>query len=216
MRTLMSWSSGKDSAWALHVLRQQGVDVVGLVTTVNETHDRVAMHAVRRQLLQAQADAAGLPLKTIELPHPCSNEVYEQRMAAAIQEAREVGVDAMAFGDLYLEDVRAYRGRLLEGTGIAPLFPIWGLETAALAEEMVGAGVKAVVTCVDPEQLDPAFVGAAFEDMGVPEGVDPCGEGGEFHTFVWDAPCFSEPVAMKRGEIVERDGFWFADLVPVE
>ena len=216
MRTLMSWSSGKDSAWALHVLRQQGVDVVGLITSVNETHDRVAMHAVRRQLLQAQADAAGLPLITVELPHPCSNEVYLERMAAALQEARADGVEAMAFGDLFLEDVRAYRIRMLEGTGIAPLFPIWGLETGPLAEEMVAAGLKAVVTCVDPEQLDSAFVGAAFEAMGVPDEVDPCGENGEFHTFTWDAPCFSTPIPVTAGEIVERDGFWFADLVPAD
>jgi uncharacterized protein (TIGR00290 family) len=214
-RVLLSWSSGKDSAWALHTLRQTAdVEVVGLLTTLNEVFDRVAMHAVRRELLQAQAAAAGLPLREVMLPWPCPNDEYERRMSAATMQARADGVTHIAFGDLFLEDVRAYREEKLSGTGIEPLFPIWGRDTRDLAREMIDAGLEAVLTCVDPRQLDPVFVGTEFRDAvaRLPAGVDPCGERGEFHTFVHAGPMFARPLRIEVGERVERDGFWFADV----
>jgi len=216
-KTLLSWSSGKDSAWTLHVLRQQAeVDVVGLLTTVNTTHDRVAMHAVRRELLEKQADAAGLPLVTVPLPWPCSNAEYEAAMTVAIADAKSHGVTHMAFGDLFLEDVRKYRESRLSGTGITPLFPIWGIPTSELATRMVASGLKARITCVDPKRLDARFAGRDFGDLlaELPEGVDPCGENGEFHSFAYAGPMFRHPVAIRAGEVVERDGFTFADLLP--
>lgn len=218
-KVLLSWSSGKDSAWALHALRGRGdVEVVGLLTTFNEAADRVAMHAVRRTLVEAQADAAGLPLTAVMLPAPCPNEVYETRMRAAIARARDAGVTHMAFGDLFLEDVRDYRVRLLAGSGVAPLFPIWASveETPGLARAMIAAGLRATVTCIDPAQIPPAFLGREF-DAGfladLPAGADPCGERGEFHTFCHAGPMFARPIPVRAGEHVHRDGFWFADLV---
>jgi uncharacterized protein (TIGR00290 family) len=217
-KVLLSWSSGKDSAWALHLLRQRGeVVVVGLLTTFNEAADRVAMHAVRRELVESQAAAAGLPLYPVMLPHPCTNEVYEARMKAAIDEAKGRGVTHMAFGDLFLEDIRAYRVRLLEGTGIEPLFPVWSSaeETPGVARRMLGGGLKAVVTCVDPRQLGESFLGRRYGEGfldDLPAGVDPCGERGEFHTFCYACPEFPEEIPVIVGESVHRDGFWFADL----
>jgi uncharacterized protein (TIGR00290 family) len=217
-RTLLSWSSGKDSAWALHRLRQvDDVEVVGLVTTVNEAAGRVAMHAVRESLLQAQAAAAGLPLWRVPIPSPCSNEQYAAAMTGLLARARAEGVAAMAFGDLFLADVRAYRERQLAGTGVEPRFPLWGADTAALARQMLAAGLRARVTCVDPRQLDASFVGREF-DAGfladLPPAADPCGERGEFHTFAFAGPMFAAPIAVEAGPVVERDGFVFADLLP--
>jgi uncharacterized protein (TIGR00290 family) len=221
-RVLLSWSSGKDSAWALHVLRQGGaVEVVGLVTTLNEAFGRVAMHGVRAELVQAQADAAGLPLWRVPLPWPCSNAEYEARVRAVIANAVAEGVTAVAFGDLFLTDIRAYRERQLAGTGIEPLFPVWGTVdgTPALARTMLAAGLRAALTCVDPRHLPPAFAGRAF-DAGLladlPPGVDPCGENGEFHTFCHAGPMFARPVPVRAGAVVERDGFVFADLLPAD
>jgi uncharacterized protein (TIGR00290 family) len=195
------------------------VEVVGLLTTVNEAFDRVAMHAVRRQLLEAQAAAAGLPLVVVSLPWPCSNEVYDARMAAAMASAREQGIAAMAFGDLFLEDIRRYREERLAPTGLVPLFPLWGRPTRTLAEEMMRSGLKARLTCVDPRVLAPRFAGREFDRAlldDLPATVDPCGERGEFHTFAWDGPMFRRPVPIRLGETVTRDGFVFADLLPAE
>jgi diphthamide synthase (EF-2-diphthine--ammonia ligase) len=186
---------------------------------MNEAFDRVAMHGVRRELVEAQAEATGLPLWTVGLPWPCSNEVYEQRMRGLIDRARFHGVTHMAFGDLFLEDIRAYRIRQLSGTGIEPMFPVWTSpdQTSALAKQMLAAGLRATLTCVDPRQLDPSFVGRAFNEellADLPAGVDPCGENGEMHTFCHAGPMFTRPIAVRVGERVERDGFWFADLLP--
>lgn len=217
-KTLLSWSSGKDSAWALHVLRKQGeVDVVGLLTTVNETADRVAMHAVRSELLRAQATAAALPLHTIGIPSPCTNEQYEAAMGAFIQRAVSEGITAIAFGDLFLEDIRRYRVEKLAGTGIEPLFPIWGIPTDELAATMIAGGLCARLTCVDPKQLAESFVAREFDRAlleDLPASVDPCGERGEFHSFAYAGPMFSAPIAIRSGEVVRRDGFVFADLLP--
>jgi len=217
-KALLSWSSGKDAAWALHTLRQAGeVEVVGLLTTTNAAFDRVAMHGVRAALLEAQAEAVGLPLWKVPLPWPCPNEAYEALLAQACARAVADGIEVMAFGDLFLEDVRDYRIQKLAGTGLAPLFPIWNPDTAALAGGMVAAGLKATLTCVDPRALDASFAGRAFDAQllaDLPASVDPCGERGEFHTFVWDGPMFDHPVPVQRGEVVERDGFVFADLAP--
>jgi uncharacterized protein (TIGR00290 family) len=218
VKALLAWSSGKDSAWTLHVLRQQGeVEVAGLLTTLNQTHDRVAMHAVRRRLLLAQAEAAGLPVTVVPIPHPCPNEVYEAAMEQALAGAKAQGVQAVAFGDLFLEDVRRYREERLAGTGITPLFPLWGRPTPALAEEMIAGGLKAHLTCVDPRAVPASLAGRAFDRAllaDLPAGVDPCGEKGEFHSFAWDGPMFAHPVPVRVGEIVDRDGFVFADLLP--
>jgi uncharacterized protein (TIGR00290 family) len=220
MKAWLSWSSGKDSAWSLQVLRQAGqTDVTGLFTTVNAALDRVAMHAVRRTLLEAQARAAGLDLHVIEIPHPCPNAAYERIMGAFVAGARARGVEAMAFGDLFLADIRAYRERRLAGTGIAPLFPLWGRDTHRLAREMIAGGLVAHVTCVDPARLDRSFAGRRFDGAllaDLPADADACGENGEFHTFVSAGPMFRTPVAVRRGDATERDGFVFADLVPVE
>ena len=217
-RVLVSWSSGKDSAWMLHALRQRDdVELAGLLTTVNEAFERVAMHAVRRELLAAQAVAAGLPLAEIRLPWPCTNEEYERRMSAAVDAARAAGVTHVAFGDLFLEDVRAYRERQMAGTGLSPIFPLWGLDTAALARQMIAQGLRARLTTVDPRQLPAGFAGREFDGAlleALPPGVDPCGERGEFHSFCYDGPMFAHPVGVTPGEIVERDGFVFADLLP--
>ena len=219
-KVLLSWSSGKDSAWALHVLRHRAeVEVVGLVTTFNEAFGRVAMHGVRAELVQSQADAAGLPLWPVPLPWPCSNDEYEARMRAVVEKARSAGVTALAFGDLFLADIRAYRVRQLAGTGIEPLFPVWGTpdDTPALARALIAAGFRATLACVDPRHLSPAFAGRAFDAhllADLPPAVDPCGENGEFHTFCHAGPVFDRPVAVEVGEVVVRDGFAFADLIP--
>ena len=216
-KTLLSWSSGKDSAWALHLLRQQqGIEVCGLVTTFNTSANRVAMHAVRRSLVEAQAESVGLALWQVELPWPCSNAEYEERMAAVCRRAVAEGITAVAFGDLFLEEIRAYREKQLAGTGLEPLFPVWGIPTAALGREMIRAGQKALITCVDPSKLDESYAGRSYDDGlldGLPASVDPCGENGEFHTFVHDGPVFSRGLEVRSGEIVKRDGFVFADVV---
>lgn len=218
-KALLSWSSGKDSAWALQVLRAQpDVELAGLLTTFNQEADRVAMHAVRRELVAQQATAASLPLFPVELPWPCPNEEYENILTGALTELKDrLSITHVAFGDLYLEDVRAYREKQMDRLGLTPLFPIWGQPTNELAQQMVAAGVKAWLTCVDPKQLPREFAGRAYDDrlLGeLPDGVDPCGENGEFHTFAWDGPMFVSPVHVSPGEIVERDGFVFADLMP--
>lgn len=216
-KALLSWSSGKDSAWSLHVLRtRQEADVVGLLTTVNEVHSRVAMHAVRVELLEAQAKAVGLPLRKISIPSPCSNAEYEAAMLAAVERAKSEGIKTLAFGDLFLEDIRRYREERLRETGVAPIFPIWAMPTRELAYEMVKSGLRARVTCVDPKQLPESFVGREFDAQflaDLPSDVDPCGERGEFHTFAYDGPMFEHPVPIQLGEIVRRDGFVFADLL---
>jgi uncharacterized protein (TIGR00290 family) len=215
-RVLLSWSSGKDSAWTLHLLRQDPtIELCGLITTLNAEFDRVAMHAVRRAVLEAQAAAAGLPLWIVPLPWPCSNEIYEQRMAELCQRAIHEKIDAIAFGDLFLEDVRAYREHQLAPTGLKPLFPLWQIPTDALAREMIAGGLRARLSCVDPRQLPAAFAGREFDlDLlaDLPPGADPCGERGEFHTCVYAGPMFSAPIPISTGEIVTRDGFTFADF----
>lgn len=217
-KALLSWSSGKDSAWSLEVLRRGAeIEVVGLLTTVNELHDRVAMHAVRRQLLQAQAEAIGLPLWAVPIPSPCTNAEYEAAMSRALEKAKAEGITAVAFGDLFLEDIRRYREERFAGTGMQPVFPIWGMPTGELADEMVAAGLRARVTCVDPKQLSASFAGRDFDRdflADLPPSVDPCGERGEFHTFAYDGPMFRHPIKVLTGEVVERDGFVFADLLP--
>jgi uncharacterized protein (TIGR00290 family) len=217
-KTLLSWSTGKDSAWALYILRQQGqYEIAGLVTTINSTFDRVAMHRTRRALLEMQAAAAGLPLITAPLPWPCSNADYELAMQRVCDQAVADGITAVAFGDLFLTDVRAYRERQLAGTGLEPLFPIWDYPTNKLAREMVSAGLRARLVCVDPKQLSPDFVGRNFDEAllnDLPAGVDPCGEKGEFHSFAYAGPMFKQEIAITSGEKVERDGFWFCDVLP--
>src|SRR5581483_6502648 len=213
-KVLLSWSSGKDSAWTLHVLRQQGdVEVVALLTTINEAFDRVAMHAVRAELLRQQADAAGVPLWPVPIPWPCSNQQYEAAMTAALERARAEGIGAAAFGDLFLEDIRRYREERLRGTGIEPLFPLWGIPTDRLARDMIAGGLRARLTCVDPRQLPASFAGRAFDEAllaELPPAIDPCGERGEFHTFAHAGPMFARPIAIEAGAVVERDGFVFA------
>jgi uncharacterized protein (TIGR00290 family) len=216
MKILASWSSGKDSAWMLHVLKEDPtVEIGGLLTTMNEQFDRVAMHAVRRRLLEAQASAVGVPLRTVPLPWPCSNEQYEERMRAAVSQAVAEGFTHVAFGDLFLEDVRRYREEKLAGSGLTPLFPIWGIPTDELALQMVGNGLRSVLTCVNPKHLDRSFAGRQFDRAlldDLPAGVDKCGERGEFHSFAWDGPMFNRPVDIEVGEVVDRDGFVFADV----
>lgn len=214
----LAWSSGKDSAWSLHVVRQRGdIDVVALLTTVNQKYQRVAMHAVRESLLDAQAAAAGLPLVKVEIPSPCPNEVYERAMAEAMERARAQGITHIAFGDLFLEDIRKYREENLAKCGMTPVFPLWLKPTRELANQMIAGGLRAYLTCVDPRKLDGRFAGRAFDAQlltELPESVDPCGENGEFHTCVVAGPMFAAPVAVDAGEIVTRDGFVFADFLP--
>jgi uncharacterized protein (TIGR00290 family) len=218
-KILLSWSSGKDSAWALRVLRlQPELEVVGLLSTINEEFDRVAMHAVRTELLRRQAESAGLPLRLVKLPFPCGNEVYEERMNAMIAAAHAEGIEAIAFGDLFLADVRQYRERMMAGTGITPLFPLWERPTAELAEEMIAGGLRARITCIDPRSMPASLAGREYNReflAALPAGVDPCGENGEFHSFAYDGPMFSHPVGFTVGETVERDGFIFTDLLPL-
>ena len=216
-RLLVSWSSGKDSAWLVHVLRQTEVEIGGLLTTVNEAADRVAMHAVRRELLHAQAEALGLPLRTVFIPSPCPNDVYERAMGAAVAGAVAEGFTHVAFGDLFLEDVRRYREEKLAGSGLTALFPLFGADTPALAREMVSSGLRARLTCVNPAVLDRSFAGREFDAAlirDLPATVDPCGERGEFHTFAYAGPMFARPISIDGGDVVERDGFVFADLLP--
>ena len=216
MKTLLAWSSGKDSAWSLHLLRSDpNVAVAALLTTLNEAFDRVAMHGVRRALVERQAEAVGLPLWIVPLPWPCPNEEYERRMAGACRRAVDEGVEAIAFGDLFLEDIRSYREKQLSGTGLQPLFPVWRIPTPELAREMIRSGVRARLTCVDPRKLPAEFAGREFDEQllaDLPAGVDPCGENGEFHTFVYDSPVFRHSIKIEAGEVVTRDGFVFADL----
>jgi uncharacterized protein (TIGR00290 family) len=219
-RILISWSSGKDCAWALHLLRQQSdIEVAGLLTTVNAEFDRVAMHGTRQSVLRAQAAAAGLPLWQIPLPWPCSNEVYEQRMSDACARAVSEGIDAIGFGDLFLREIRAYREAQMKATGLEPLFPIWEIPTAELALQMISGGLRAKVVCIDSRQLDPAFAGREFDAeflADLPSTIDPCGENGEFHTCVYAGPMFSAPIPLAPGETVLRNGFYYADFTPCE
>lgn len=219
-RVLMSWSSSKDSAWALHVLRQDpSVKVVALLTTYNSNYDRVAMHGVRLDLLRMQAKSSSLPIIEAPLPWPCPNGEYERQMELALQRAKdEYGITDVAFGDLYLEDVRKYREEKMAGTGLGLLFPLWGSNTKDLSRQMVDAGVKARITCLDPAKLDRRLAGALYtheflDQLG--EGIDPCAENGEFHSFAFDGPMFRIPVEHRVGETVEREGFVFTDLIPL-
>lgn len=216
MKILLSWSTGKDSAWTLHRLNQQHPGAVAaLLTTVNEAFDRVAMHGVRRDVLEAQAAAAGLPLWAVPIPHPCANEIYEARMRQAVERAVREGFTHAAFGDLFLEDVRRYREERLAGTGLEAIFPIWGIPTAELARQMIASGLRAKLTCVDTRVLPASFVGREFDlDLlrDLPAGVDPCGEKGEFHTCVFAGPMFRAPLALETGETVTRDTFTWVDL----
>jgi uncharacterized protein (TIGR00290 family) len=215
-KALISWSSGKDSAWTLHVLRQSGeYEIAGLLTTMNAEFDRVAMHGTRRELVEAQAEAAGLPLVTVPLPWPCSNERYEAAIREACVRAVADGVDVMAFGDLFLEDVRKYREDKLAGSGLTPVFPLWGRPTRELVQEMLAGGVKARIVCVDPKKLPKEFAGRDLDESllnSMPEDVDPCAENGEFHTVAYAGPMFRREIPVESGEVVERDGFVFADL----
>ena len=214
----LAWSSGKDSAWALQTARQDGeFDVVALLTTVNRTHSRVAMHAVRESLLEMQAAAADLPLVKVPIPSPCPNEIYEQAMSDAMARASNEGIRHIIFGDLFLADVRAYREKQLARCGMTPVFPLWGRETRPLAEEMVAGGLFAYITCVDPRRLDRTFAGRRYDEKllaDLPRDVDPCGENGEFHTFANAGPMFRTGLPVAVGEIIERDGFIFADILP--
>ena len=216
----MSWSSGKDSAWALHSVRERGeVEVAALLTTINGVAKRVAMHAVRETLLDAQAAAIGLPVVKVYIPSPCPNSVYEAAMGAAMDRARGEGVTHVVFGDLFLEGVRKYREEKLGACGMRPLFPLWGRDTTALAGEMIAGGLSAVLTCVDPRYLPADFAGRSFDSellRALGPDVDPCGERGEFHTFAWAGPMFRAAVPVRVGERVERDGFVFADVLPKE
>jgi uncharacterized protein (TIGR00290 family) len=217
-KILVSWSSGKDSAWMLHVLRQSGAwDIVGLVTTVNTAFGRVSMHGVREELLEQQADAAGLPLWKVPIPYPCPNESYESAMRDLIHRATEHGVTHFAFGDLFLKDVREYREKQLAATGISPVFPLWGLDTRRLAQQMIADGLRAVLTCVDPRQIPAAFIAREFGSAllnELPPTADPCGENGEYHTFCYAGPMFNRPIFVRTGQVVERDGFIYVDILP--
>jgi uncharacterized protein (TIGR00290 family) len=217
-RALVAWSSGKDSAYALHLARQDpGLEIVGLLTTVTDAYERVAMHGVREALLDAQAASVGLPLVKVRIPSPCPNEVYERAMGDAMAQALAQGVDHVVFGDLFLADIRAYREKQLARIGMTPLFPLWLRDTGALAREMIADGLSAVLTCVDPKQLDRSFAGRRFDGAlldALPSSVDPCGENGEFHTLVTAGPMFARPLRVRTGEVVERDGFVFADVLP--
>jgi uncharacterized protein (TIGR00290 family) len=215
-RAVVAWSSGKDCAWALHTVRLRGeFEVVGLLTTVTEPFDRVSMHGVRSEVVAAQARAAGVPLRPVAIPFPCPNEVYERAMGTALTTLAAEGVSHVIFGDLFLEDVRRYREERMAGSGVTPVFPLWGRPTRALAEEMIDGGLRASIVCLDPRHLDPRFAGRAFDRSlleELPPSVDPCGERGEFHTCVTAGPMFSAPLGVRPGAVVERDGFVFADL----
>jgi uncharacterized protein (TIGR00290 family) len=216
-RALISWSSGKDSAFALHEIRREGAfDVVGALTTVNESFGRVSIHGVHQKVLDAQLAAAGLPPLVVPIPNPCPNDAYEERMTRAMADAKRAGITHIIFGDLFLADIRAYREQKLAGTGITPVFPLWGRPTSALAREMIASGLEARLVSIDRAKLDRSFAGRNFDDRlleDLPAGIDPCGENGEFHTFVFTAPIFSQQIEVVCGDIVEREGFAYCDLV---
>ena len=215
-RTLVSWSGGKDCAWAVERLRGSDVEIVALLTTINERFDRVSMHGVRRELVEEQARSIGVPLWIAPLPWPCSNERYEEVMAAMCRRAVDAGIDSVVFGDLFLEDVRAYRERMLAGTGLEPIFPLWKAPTAALAREMLARGLRARVACIDRRVLDRSFAGREYDAdflVDLPPAADPCGENGEFHSFVYDGPMFHHAIAVEPGEFHEDGDFTFADLL---
>ncbi|MBY0532455.1 MAG: adenine nucleotide alpha hydrolase [Xanthobacteraceae bacterium] len=215
-KTLIAWSSGKDSAWAFHQARLSGeFEIVGALTTITGNFDRVSMHGVRRDVLDAQLKAAGLPLVPVTIPFPCPNEIYEARMGEAVKTAHTAGVTKIIFGDLFLEDIRAYREEKLRGTGIEPVFPLWKIPTDKLAQEMIAGGLKARVVTLDPKKIPRELAGAWFDEKllaALPGGVDPCAENGEFHTCVLGGPMFEKDLEAKTGEVTERDGFVFADL----
>lgn len=218
--TVMCFSGGKDSALALgELLKSDEYEVVELLTTVTETYDRISMHGVRRELLEAQAAAIGLPLKQILIPPECVNDTYQSRMKEACLAYKARGIHHMAFGDLYLEDIRAYRNEQLAKVNITPLYPLWAMDTTALAQKFIAEGYQATLCCIDPAQIPASFCGASFDQIllnTLPKTADPCGENGEFHTFVWDAPYFSRAIPCHKGEIVLRDNFWFCDLIPTD
>jgi uncharacterized protein (TIGR00290 family) len=217
IRSALSWSGGKDSALTLWSLRREGIEPVALITTVTDAYDRISMHGVRRELLADQAGAVGIPLVEIGIPPACVNDAYEARMAQAFASPPLADVEAVAFGDLFLEDVRVYREQRLAATGRRGLFPLWGRDTSALAQEFINAGFQATIVCLDPRALDASFAGRSYDEQllaDLPASVDPCGENGEFHTFVHAGPIFTEPIACATGEVVERDGFVFCDLTP--
>lgn len=213
-----AWSSGKDGAWALHVARERGeVEVTGLLTTVTEDYGRVSMHGVREELLTAQAESVGLALHVVRIPSGCTNEMYQEKMRACMLEAKSEGVSEVIFGDLFLEDVRAYREKNLAEVGMTARFPLWGRDTTEFAREMIAGGARGYVTCLDPKVMPRELAGRPYDEAllsALPEGVDPCAERGEFHTFVWDGPVFSGPVEVELGETVERGGFVFTDVLP--
>jgi len=219
VKTVVCWSCGKDSATALWKLQQDtDYEVVGLLTTLTEGYDRVSMSGVRSELLRRQAMALGLPVREVWIPPQCVNQVYEARMGEAVRQLKEDGVEAVAFGDLFLEDIREYREQQMAPTGLSCIFPIWGEDTARLSHRMLESGLRATLVCVDPKQVPAALAGRAYDETmlaDLPASADPCGERGEFHTFVWDAPNFKAPINVRPGEIVEREGFFFADLIPV-
>ncbi len=214
----MSWSSGKDSAWAVYKLQQNPeIELLGLFCTINKKFERVAMHGVRLELLKRQAESLRLPLEVLEIPYPCSNEEYEKVMNDFVERCKVDKIDAFAFGDLYLEDIRQYRVDKLKGSGIEPIFPVWQIPTNELAEEMIDSGLRTIITCLDPKKMPIELAGKEFSREFIsmlPEDVDPCGENGEFHSFVFDGPMFEEPIDIKVGEVVEREGFVFADVLP--
>jgi len=216
-RALISWSSGKDSAFSLHEARRAGeFDVVGALTTVTETFERVSIHGVRQEILRAQCEAAGLPQRIVPIPYPCPNEIYEARMGEAVAAAVRDGITHMIFGDLFLADIRAYREQKLAGTGITPIFPLWDRPTPTLAQAMIASGLEAYLATVDLKKLPAEFAGRQFDAQllaDLPEGIDPCGENGEFHTCVVAGPMFSQPLAVETGERVVRDGYAYCDLV---
>jgi uncharacterized protein (TIGR00290 family) len=215
--TALSWSGGKDSALTLHDLRARGVEPEALITTVTEAYERISMHGVRCELLRRQAEAVGIPLVEVRIPPDCVNGVYEERMADAFDSPLLLDVETVAFGDLFLEDVRAYREARLQASGRRGLFPLWGLDTSDLARGFIAAGFRAIIVCVDPRTLDASFAGRAYDEQllgELPASVDPCGENGEFHTFVHAGPIFAEPIACKTGDVVQRDGFVFCDVTP--
>ncbi len=215
-RAVVAWSGGKDCAWALHTVRTSGdLEVVGLLTTVTETFDRVSIHGIRREVLEAQGMAVGVPVHVVSIPYPCPNEVYEAAMGRALQRLRADGVSRVVFGDLFLEDVRRYREARMQGTGIEPMFPLWGRPTLELAGEMIAGGLRATVVCMDPRRMARTLAGRAFDRSfleELPADVDPCGERGEFHTCVTAGPMFDRPLTVRHGPVVDRDGFVFADL----
>jgi len=217
-KTLLSWSSGKDSAWTLHVLhRQPDIEVSGLFCTFNEKFTRGAMHAVRNELILKQAEKTGLPIELIPIPDPCSDADYKRIMGNFIEQAKSRQIDSIAFGDLYLEDVRRYREESLAGTGITPLFPLWQIPTRQLSQDMINSGLRAVITCVDPQKLSADFSGREYDSSfleQLPDNIDPCGENGEFHSFVYGGPMFNDMINIRVGETVTRNGFVFSDVLP--